>query len=307
MQTKFQRNYSLSVQGNDGNTHVISYPLTLEFQIKRDSLYSINSSTFRIYNLGQPTRNLIYLDQFNQGLVFRSLKLLAGYGTTLSTVFNGNVKFAQSYREEKGVNFITEIEGFDFGWAAVNAQSNFNLSPGVDAPVIDSPLVINRLIKDLQATVPKGSNLSIGAISNQFNKGGNAYQTWDRGFMVANPTWPKIQEITQNNSYIDNGKVYVLFEDDVFDGELTVIDSSTGILGTPKKSNQRIDVETLFEPRLQIGQQIQLKSASLSQFNGNYKVIGLEHRGIISGAVGGELKTIISLLLKINTNLINNG
>lgn len=297
MQTKFQRNYSLSVQGNDGEVHIINYPLTLELSIKRSVLASANTGTFRVFNLGQPTRNQIYKDQFTQSLSFRSLILKAGYGDTLATLFNGNVKYAQSERISGSVDFVTHIEGFDFGWAMTNAQSTFNLVPGEDAPVIDSPLVTNQLIRDLQSTVPKGSKLGVGAISNQIQKGGSAYQTWPRGLYVNGPTWPKLQEITQNNVYIDNGNVFVLFENDVFNGELTVIDSTTGLLGTPRKADRLLIIELLFEPRLTIGQKVKLNSRSLAQFNGDYKIIGLEHRGVISGAVSGELKTIVTVLL----------
>lgn len=296
MLTKFQRNFSLEVQGNDNQVHIFNYPLTLELQIKRDVLASANTATFRVYNLGSSTRNLIYKDQFSQSLSFRSLVLKAGYGDTLPIVFNGNVKMAQSFRQEKSVNFITEIQGFDYGWVMTNAQSAFNLIPTANTPTIDQKLVINRLIKDLQGSAP-GSTLGVGAVSNQFTK------KYVRGLSIAGPTWQKLQDITENNAYIDNGKVFCLFENDVFDGDLTLIDSTTGLLGTPKKADRRITVETIFEPRLQVGQQVQLNSRSLTQFNGNYKVVGIEHQGTISGAVGGELKTIVSLLLpfdKIN-------
>jgi hypothetical protein len=199
---------------------------------------------------------------------------------------------AQSYRLDKSVNFITEIEGFDYGWAIVNATSSFNMSG-----TVQTPTVINQLIADLQKTVPS-KTLGIGAISNQFN---TVYST--RGVSIAGSTWNNLQKVTNNQTFIDNGNVFCLFENDVFNSDLTVINSETGLLGTPKKQDRMIIVEILFEPRLNIGQQVSLQSSSLTQFNGNYKVVGIEHHGTISAAVGGECKTIVSLLLpfeKIN-------
>ena len=102
----------------------------------------------------------------------------------------------------------------------------------------------------------------------------------------------------------------MLFENDVFNGDLQIINSSTGLLGTPRKQDRLIIVEILFEPRLQVGQQVQIQSNSLAQYpntnNGIFKVVGIEHRGIISGAVGGECKTVVSCLLPFEKiNVVN--
>lgn len=292
MLNKFQRNFELEVQGNDGQIHTFKYPLTLDFQVKRNVLASANTCNLKIYNLGENTRNLIFKDQFSQSLSFRSLILKAGYGLTMPIIFNGNVKMAQSYRLDRSVNFITEIEGFDYGWAMINATSSFNLSGSVTHRQI-----IDQLVKDLQSSVPNNA-LGIGAISDQFDTN---YTT--KGVSIAGSSWNNLQKITNNQSFIDNANIFCLFENDVFDGDLTIINSETGLLGTPKKSDRLITMEILFEPRLNIGQQISLQSRSLTQFNGDYKIVGIEHHGTISGAVGGECKTIVSALLpfeKIN-------
>lgn len=309
MSTKFQRNYELDVIGNDGLLYTFSYPLTLEFQIKRNVLASANTGNFRVYNLGQQTRNVIYKDQFSPNLSFRSLILKAGYGigttTTLPIIFQGNVMQAQSYRLEKSVNFITEIDGYDYAWVMTNASSNINYPSNT----VTQTQIIKGLISDLQKTVPsdplnKGASLGIGAISPQYNI------TYKQNVAIVGNTWDNLQKITNNQAYIDNGNVYCLFENDAFPGDLNVINSSTGLLGTPKKQDRLIIVEVLFEPRLQVGQQVQIQSTSLAQYpqanNGIFKVVGIEHRGTISGAVGGDCKTVVSCLLPVNPiNLIN--
>ena len=237
--------------------------------------------------------------------------LKAGYGfgqaITLPIVFQGNVMQAQSYRLEKSVNFITEIDGYDYAWVMTNAKSNFNAPAGT----LKQSEVIKRLISDLQSTVPsdptnKGAALGIGAVSTQYDV------PYNQNLSVVGNTWEALQSVTNNQVYIDNGNVFCLFENDVFSGDLTVIDSTTGLLGTPKKQDRLIIVETLFEPRLQVGQQVQIQSDSLSQYpssnNGIFKVVGIEHRGTISGAVGGQCKTIVSCLLpleKVNVQKAN--
>lgn len=299
---KFQRNYELEVRGNDGNLYIFPYPLTIEFQVKRNVLASANTGNFRVYNLGQQHRNVIYKNQFDINTAFRSLVLKAGYGVgqaiTLPIIFQGNVMQAQSYRLEKSVNFITEIDGYDYGWVMTNAKSNRNYPSGT----VTQSKIIKDLIGDLKITVPSNSNnkeaaLSIGAVSPQFDV------IYKQNVAIVGNTWDALQKITNNQAYIDNGNVYCLFENDVFQGDLTVIDSQTGLLGTPKKQQNFLIVEMLFEPRLQVGQQVQIISSSLSQYpnsnNGIFKVVGIEHRGTISGAVGGECKTVVSCLLPL--------
>lgn len=300
MLNKFQRNYQLDVQGQDGKLHTFKYPLTLEFQVKRNVLASANTCNFRIYNLGQNTRDLVFKDQFTPSLSFRSLVLRAGYNATIPIIFQGNVKMAQSFRSDRSVNFVTEIEGYDYGWAITNGRTSWNANGALQ---VTKRQVIDQLIRDLQATVPldpqnNGGSLGIGAISPRFNE---TYS--NQGVSIVGNSWDHLQQVTDNQAYIDNGNIYCLFENDVFDGDLTVINSETGLLGTPKKADRMIVIEILFEPRLNVGQQVKLDSRSLAQFNGTYKIVGIEHHGVISGAVGGECKTIVTVLLpfdKIN-------
>lgn len=312
MLTKFQRNYQLQVLGNDGQLHTFAYPLTMEFQVKRNTLQSANTGNFKIYNLGQHTRNAIYKDYYSQTLSFRSLIVSAGYGnfnnpSALPIIFNGNVMQASSYRIEKSVNYITEIDGYDYAWPMANGKTTFNAPSGS----LTTTQIITRLVADLQSTVPldpnnKGVSLSIGAISPQYNV------PYNQNVAIVGNTWDALQNITNNQTYIDNGRVYSLFENDVFSGDLQVISNETGILGSPRKQDRLVIVEMLFEPRINIGQQVKIISPSLSQYptdnNGVFKVVGVEHHGTISAAVSGDCKTIVTCLLPFEKiNLINAG
>ena len=52
----------------------------------------------------------------------------------------------------------------------------------------------------------------------------------------------------------------------------------------------------LFEPRLKIGQLVEIISRDNPVLNQIYKVVGLTHIGTISDAVGGKCKTYIRML-----------
>jgi len=55
--------------------------------------------------------------------------------------------------------------------------------------------------------------------------------------------------------------------------------------------------DILFEPRLQIGQVVELNSNFFKKLNGQYKIIGIRHSGTISDAVAGRCKTTVELCL----------
>ncbi len=287
MSTKWQRYFQLRVQGNDGGVHEFRNPLTLEFRIIRHILSSSNTGTFRIYNLNQTTRGNIYRDKFNFTDI-RTLSVQAGYSTTtpLPTIFNGNVKQAYSCREKGAVNFITEIQGYDIGFAMTKSFSNFTIAPPT-LPVVTKQAVIDGLVSDMIKNTP-GAVLKRGVI-------GTYTGTYPRGRTVFGPTWDILQTETDKGCYIDNGRIYCLQNQEAFEGDIQVINSSTGLLSTPKRAETYMTIEILFEPRVVIGQRILLDSMSSPQFNGYYKVIGIEHAGIISDAVGGQCSTVLTL------------
>ena len=51
----------------------------------------------------------------------------------------------------------------------------------------------------------------------------------------------------------------------------------------------------IFEPRLEVGQVIELRSQLAPQFNGQYKIFGLKHNGIISDTKGGTATTTVEV------------
>jgi hypothetical protein len=279
---KFQRNYRLEVQGGDGKVYVFNYPLTLQFSVQRAALASSNTATLKIYNLGQNTRNAIYKDVYDTE-TFRSVKLMAGYGDSLSEVLNGNVQEAKSYRESGSTNYITELNCFDWSFAMINAESDFTRVSALRSQII------NLLVNDMVRTGVKR-----GVISNNFDSLDSA-TAFPKRFIAKGNTWKLLNDATNNHCFIDNGAVNCLLDNDCFIGDIPVIDSSTGLLSTPKKSDFMLKVDILFEPAVKIGQQVELISASESLYNGTYKVIGIGHNGVISGAVNG--KCVTSLIL----------
>lgn len=285
---KFLPSYVLGVEGNaallplgpDDNAPPavnlkIGPPYTVEFEIRRAAASSSQTATFRLYNLAKQTRDQIQKDWFNVADI-RALQFSAGYqGEALPMLFNGTVKQAQSKRS--GVNIITEIEGFDGAFAMANGYSLRSVMGGTK---------FSDLLKTLAQDLP---GLARSAIVGRFDS------TTSRGSVFAGNTWNYILQLSEGLAIIDNNQLKVLNQNEVIQAEIPVITSESGLLESPTRAGAMIKVPILFEPRLVVGQIVELRSTVNPVYNGAYKVMGFVHRGTISPAVDGERRTDVTL------------
>ena len=126
---KFGRNYSLTVQVNVVDHVVIEPPFTLEFDVDLSYYSSQSNFNLKIINLADFTRNKLRKDQISfqfSDTDFREVVLSAGYGEDLFLILRGNVVSGQSYRQ--GTEFITELSGFDSGFAFANGYTANRIS-----------------------------------------------------------------------------------------------------------------------------------------------------------------------------------
>ncbi len=268
---KFGRNYVLKVGTASGETLTIEPPLTIEFDITRNTLTSANVCQIRIYNLSTRNRNQLRFNISNYG-TFRQVVLKAGYGGSLATIFSGNISQAWSVRE--GVNFITQIECYDGGFAFVNGSTNTQFPSGVPQKTI---------IETLIETLPHVDSGVVGSYPGVTARG-NAY---------SGNTVSILQQLTGGGFFVDNGKANALGTNEYIGstGGIVLINAKSGLLGTPVLESNIVHFDMLFEPNLTVGSLINLQSATESNFNGQYKVTAVKHRGMISEAVCGSVIT----------------
>jgi len=276
--SKFQRQYRIEATTKDGEKIVITNPFTLNFVIVRHQLSSAANATLKIYNLGLETRMKLLKNAWEKNSdYYFPIRLYAGYEGMMPLVLRGAIyPEARSYRAEGSPDFMTEVEVYDGGFDMAHGDSNFSVSAGtlrVEA--------IKRLCKDFP-------NLKIGAI-------GNFPGAYARQRVFAGKTKQLIMEETGGNFFIDNEHVYCLKDNEAIEGEVLVISSETGLLGSPSRTKGLVIAEMLFEPRLKVGQVVELVSKDYPSLNQLYKVIGVQHTGTISDAVGGKCKTRVTM------------
>lgn len=276
---KFGRTYSLNVATQDGGLLLIEPPLTIEFDITRNTLSSSSVASIRIFNLSEKNRNNIRFNISDIGN-FRQVTLKAGYGSNPPVIFSGNISQAWSVRE--GVNFITTIECFDGGFAFNNSTSE------ITAPANTSrKAVLDSLIGDLDYVSP-------GAVGPSFytDPQSGAILSLPRGNAINGDTTVLLREATNGGFFIDLSTAHCLANNEyIASGEPLLITSDSGLLATPVLEETIVRFDMLFEPQLKPGYAAFLDSITEGNFNGLYRITGVKHRGMISEAICGEVIT----------------
>lgn len=300
MPVKFGRNYKLFVQKENGDQLIVEPPFSMQFDVTRNILTSANICQIRLYNLGQKARDFLRFDYSNYSERV-SIALRAGYGTNLPSIFTGNINQGWSVREE--TNFITTVECFDGGYAFVNGfvPANLGFPKNTEWETIYRTL-ISYLV-----------GVSVGAIGPKFTIGDDGSPLTITRYYAPDPNKPIVdilQELTGRAFFIDNGRAYILSNSEVLSSLLgvQVVNSGSGLLSTPLRERNMVNLDLLFEPGVVIGQKLRLDSltaqhlssagiadAHTTNVNGLYKVVSIKHRGMISESVCGDATTTLGL------------
>jgi hypothetical protein len=287
---KFQRIYFMQVQGKT-QTWNISYPITMEMDITRGAFQSTAEGEFILYNLSDDKKSDIYLDwndQLSSSEGYRKIVVRAGYQSwnlntvgplnpnSLPIIFSGQLYSAYSTRS--GPSWITTIRAWDGGFSKANSFVSVSFDSSV--PFNDRVTQIAKSMQDI-TSVYISPSITAPVVRGRAYKG----SAWDILLGLA--------DSANADLFIDLGKLYMVPKGQPvpgLTGGLDVITSDFGLLNTPIKQKFFVSFDMLFEPRLTIMQSIILQSLE-SVNNGSYTLVGIKHRGIISGSVGGDLVT----------------
>lgn len=275
---KFGRNYRLDVLTSSGKLLTITDPLTIQFNVVRNTLASANTVSIKIYNLAKNTRNQIFKDRYDIN-EYIQVRLQAGYKGRLHTVFQGNIYEAYSYKEN--VDWITTIDGFDGINAIQNAYTSVTVESGTP-----KQNYIEQILSDLP-------NLVAGALGSPAQADGAA-----RGKTLLGQTTQVLSEETSGEYFIDLETVNILADEEVIRGQVIRLDSGD-LLSTPRRRESFLTMRVLFQPQVQIGHVYEVNSLE-ERFNGQYKIVGFTHDVEISGAQAGSATTDLQLFYPVN-------
>lgn len=274
--------YSQSTPVNTGVQEItITNPLTIQFTVNTSLLASAHIADITVYNLGKTLRELIYKD-VTDTRIYRAVTLSAGYGDQQAVIFRGNILYASSTRI--GTEWRTSIHCWDGGYGMNNGESNRSYGQTTKVATI-----INDLVKDIPGLRLK----YMSPLTATIEKAVCAGKSWN--YIV--DLWESYTMDKDGNhgfAYVDREEVFLTTRHEALKTGAVNISADTGLLETPIKFDTKIDLKMLFEPFLRIGQLVNVIS-EVTEANGLAKIVGMNHSGMISDAICGDLTTSLNL------------
>lgn len=260
-------------------TVTVQYPVTCLLDIDLGGYQSACKGVFQFYNLPRTIQAKLWLDLYEIGKKYIILKFYAGYGDVMPIIFQGTLMECTSEKPSGSVDWITQMWGYEGGFMYEHSYFNNTFAKGTKPEDI-----IETILKECPDVKLGYISPTIPALPRNRTFIG---QTMD---ILA-------REYGGYEVFISKGEFNIIAEDEVLPGDIQVINDSTGLLGSPRRANIFVELDTLFEPGLKIDQAVELLSQNMPRFNQLYKVIKIHHKGIISPVTCGKLLTTVTLAL----------
>lgn len=262
----------------------------IKFRVERGISSSNNSAEIEIYNLNSTSREFLRQDFFNLPNKNRRLITLnAGYlgndnqKRIFSQIFYGYLMEGNSGKV--GTDIITKLFCQEGGYYnnAPDSFVNQSFNTGVTGQTLLQTLLtsVGLNFGNLQASQET---------KNLFNNPEPAQVLIGNGFTL-------LREKYGQTFFVDLNVPCILQNNEVRTGKVPLITSSSGLLGTPFREETKVIVRMLFEPRMILGQAVEIKSTITPEYNGIYKLVGMKHEGTISPSQMGDCVTTLELFI----------
>lgn len=257
---------------------VIEPPFTLQFDTNTGiNNTASNTGHFQFFNLSEDNKSSLWLDIYNFSNKYIFMRLYAGYGKNMPLIFAGFIYQCMSYKEGGSTDFITELVANNNGMMQDKEYMNVTFVKGTKLEDIIKYITQNNKYIRADYITPDIAPLKR-----------------DKTF-IGQPLDLLKREHGGYDLFIANGGINILGDRDVIPGEIQVISDGSGLLGSPHRSNAWVECNLVFEPGLRAGQAVALNSSTLPWMNRTYKIITVQHKGIISPNACGKLITTVTM------------
>lgn len=261
-----------------GDSIVITSPLTIKFNVQRMPFAGRCTASIDVYNIDPDKRSKLFLDWYDFENI-RQVTLEAGYENgKFDLIYKGRIRICTT--KKAYTDNVTHIEAIS-GLGVLDSMLHTSLKEG-ESLIDTAGTIINELpgIHQGEVSLPDFS--------------------FKRPVALVGNALAVLKTYTKDNVAIDLDRVIVMGEDEVIDGDVRVIDDETGLLGTPERQQTSLVVNCVFEPRIKVGQGLEIRSRIAPEFDGQYKVWGVTHNGTIGATQGGQCITTITLWTGLN-------
>ncbi|MGJ5719644.1 phage protein [Morganella sp. B601] len=251
--------------------------LRIAFSVEKTLTSEPNPAVIRVWNLNGSNRNLITSKIYNR------LSLSVAYkGDELRMIYKGDITDVVTLRD--GTDFITEMTCGDGHSAYTKAKVNKTLKAG-------------STDKDIMNEAAKSMGTEKGVVSLPKDR------ALPRGKVITGNARDVMHKVGRNNNAdwsIQDGQVTVLPKDKVVsDNEGFVVSQTTGMINSPEKTDNGLQITMLCNAALRIGGLVRVESI-MPEYNGDYKITELEHTGDFMGddwytkitCVGGKYQKV---------------
>lgn len=242
---QYNRVMSLIVSDNNLNGIDLS-ALHVKFSVKRTDNMTPNTADIYVYNLSDQVARQIQAD-------FKKVILQAGYEGNYGVIFQGNIKQVIISRES-GTDTFINIQAGDGDQSYNFAVVSQTIAPGAtqqqQVTAAINAMSNNGGVTAGNATVPSATSLPRGKVMH-----GSSKNYLKNSAQNTNMAWS-----------IQDEKVTFVPKKSFLPGEIVVITSATGMIGTPQQTNIGVNVKCLLNPTLQVGKRFQIDNSSVQQF-----------------------------------------
>lgn len=262
---RFDRNYQLTI-GTGNRAVIIRPPLRIVFSADKATTGGLNKMNLEVYNLKESNRLAVVKDPEENKRI--PVVLQVGYNGTLQTIFQGSVN--RGTNERQGADFISTFECLDGG--------DDYLYSFTSRAVRGKDTALSEILKDTPNTT-RGKITQQRAITRPKILVGNSFQLIEES-LDPDEEW-----------YIDNEQLYIVRKDEVVSRFVPVVAASTGLINTPERKEKDVTFQTILNPSIKLGGQVQLKATTAPHLDGIYKVTSMTYAGDYDGSVWTQTVT----------------
>lgn len=233
-----------------GGTGIDFSDFHIKFSVKRSCGMSPNMADIRVYNVAPDT-----ISRIGPGQEFYNVVLQAGYQGNYGVIFTGNIKQIIAGRESATDTFIDLVCGdgdLAYNFSVVNTTIGGNGVGATQAQQLTAaatPMAANGVTPGFMGTTPS-AQLPRGKVM----------------FGSSKDYMRQIADTTNQVWSIQDSKLTFIPVTSYLPGEVVVLNSKNGMIGTPQQTNVGINVKCLLNPSIKVGGRYQLNNASVALF-----------------------------------------